>query len=248
MNFGPPNEDYVVLAWGRLAYLINGALQIILIPVGFPVALLTLPMTFVGGCLTALTLGLLGFVFIILWMPIALILMGTSWAYKNLWPLRPIVVLIGFPFAILGFIFASWMPSYGDRFAREHRIKMATWWPLSLELEDPAWPIHDDTEEGADEQERQEDEWGKGDEILYGYTAHGRRAHLLEMPSVYLAYCGVGCDRRSGPGETNEMQVCKVCTAAADAEAISGDVEEGEEDMPEWKRKLMELTGEEGGR
>jgi hypothetical protein len=143
MHFSPPTDDHVVLEWGRAAYLINGGLQILLIPIGWPVALLTPPITSVAGCFTVLTLGLLSLLFIIMWVPLAMILLGTSWAYKNVWPFRPVVVPLGFLFAVVGFVYASWMPSYGDIFAREHRLKMSMWWPLSLELEDPTWPAED---------------------------------------------------------------------------------------------------------
>lgn len=326
MIFSPPADDYVVLRWGRSAYFLNGALQILLIPIGFPVALLTPPITLTAGCLTALTFGLAGLVFTILWTPFALILLGTSWLYRNVVPLRPLVAVAGFPFAILGFVSASWIPAYGDIFARAHRLKMATWWPLSIELTDPTWPtdgtvrtglpeeesrslgytkygrrahvllaeggvvawcgvvcehespprdpdevqvckaciaaeaaglepaglediedtggVAEDVEDTGVAEEWLEEEPAEEGEPAYGYTAHGRRAHLLVMPGLGLAHCGVWTDRQAPQGEANEMPVCKACTAAERIEVASGDVEEGEGEMPDWKRKLMGLTGE----
>ncbi len=80
----------------RCSIGICSVLTFVLIPVGY----LTKAAT---GCLLVLTLGIFGILAQLLWMPLAGLLMATSWLWIRVWPLRPLLFLPGLLTVIIAF-------------------------------------------------------------------------------------------------------------------------------------------------
>ena len=99
-------------------------------PIVIPVQLVT---TFVGGCVGGLTFGLALLPFNLIWMLLLGFLLGTSWLYCRLPPLRVPLALVGVPVALLSEVYISCMPSMGDLEARRTKLFLTWMWPYSLD-------------------------------------------------------------------------------------------------------------------
>jgi len=130
--------DDSAASWGRLAIGVNRLLKVLLMIIGVPVVILEVPFTLVGGCLVALTFGLLLLLFSLLWLPQLGLLLGTSWLWKRVWILRPPLALVGIPIALIAEVFVAWTPSMGDVVAKDTKLRLIESWPMSLELVSPS--------------------------------------------------------------------------------------------------------------
>jgi len=113
----------------------------ILIVLSGPVALVTIPVqmvtTFVGGCLVAITFGLLLIPLSVVWIVLFFgPLMGLSWLWEKVEPVPvlPLLVdLIGVPLAILGSVYVALVPSMGEIESRTEKMRICWTWPFTLE-------------------------------------------------------------------------------------------------------------------
>lgn len=95
---------------------ITGLLSILFIPI-IPIT------TFLIGLLVSISFGLLLIPISIIWSIVFYFpLLGLSFVYENFNILRPFAAIIGIPFAVLGEVFVSLLPSMG-----ENDSKMAKW-------------------------------------------------------------------------------------------------------------------------
>jgi hypothetical protein len=120
-----PHDPLTVVAH-RTTVFVCGILGILL----FPIKIIT---TGVGGCLIALTLGLFAIFLTVVWLPILALLLGTSWLWINVWPLRPILLVPGVLFAILANVFVQLAPE-PDPAAKYSKAVLAGDWPLTWYL------------------------------------------------------------------------------------------------------------------
>lgn len=87
------------------------------------------------GCLVSMTFGLFSIPMTIIWMGFFLgPLLGTSWLWTHAWPLRPVLAIIGIPWAVLAHIFVSLSPSMGEMDARIDKLIMCESWPYSFDF------------------------------------------------------------------------------------------------------------------
>lgn len=95
-----------------------------------PVQLLT---TAIGGCLIAITFGVLLFILTLIWWPFLLLLLGTSWLWLHAWYLRPILLIPGVLIATLAdaYVMLAPEPEHAAKFAK---LSIAGEWPLSWYL------------------------------------------------------------------------------------------------------------------
>lgn len=93
--------------------------------------------TMLGGCLWALTFGLLGLVLQWMWVPFELGLLSTSWAWLHWWPTRPLLLLPGLVIALLAGVFLMIVPEPNERY-RYYKLAQADQWPYSWYITKPA--------------------------------------------------------------------------------------------------------------
>jgi hypothetical protein len=99
--------------------------------VTIPVQLVT---TSVGGCLVALTFGLLLLPLSLIWVVVFMgPLLGMSWLWERVWPLRIPLAVIGVPLAVLGATYTSLVPSMGEFDSRATKHLICWTWPFSLD-------------------------------------------------------------------------------------------------------------------
>jgi hypothetical protein len=114
-----------------LANRIINLVSSLLTPVILPVQLVT---TSLGGCLVALTFGLLLLPLSLIWIVVFLgPLLGMSWLWERVWPLRIPLAVIGVPLAVLGATYTSLVPSMGEFDSRATKHLICWTWPFSLD-------------------------------------------------------------------------------------------------------------------
>jgi hypothetical protein len=117
---------------GMLANRIVNVLSSLLSPITIPLQLVT---TSVGGCLVAMTFGLLLLPLSLIWLVFFMNpLLSLSWLWDRVWLLRIPLALIGVPLAVLGAIYTSLVPSMGEMDARATKLLICWTWPFSLDF------------------------------------------------------------------------------------------------------------------
>jgi hypothetical protein len=96
-----------------------------------PVSLITAN---VGGCLVALTFGLLLLPLSLIWMVFFMRpLLGLSWLWERAPLLRVPLAIIGIPIAAIGYVYTLCVPSMGERDAHDVKLNLCRTWPFSLD-------------------------------------------------------------------------------------------------------------------
>ena len=116
--------------------------RLLLVPLGTIVAILVfVPGMFIsllGRLLLYITLGLYPIVYsLILWVPVFLLLMATSWMWFRLWPLRPVLLFLGIPSDMIGLIVVYLAPRQSvtaDIDSYRWKVAYTFDWPYS-------WPL-----------------------------------------------------------------------------------------------------------
>lgn len=98
-----------------------------------PIQLIT---TAIGGCLIALTFGLLALILSFIWAPFLGLLLGTSWLWLKAPYLRPILLLPGVLIANIANLFIMLAPE-PEKEAKYTKLSIAEEWPLSWYLMSP---------------------------------------------------------------------------------------------------------------
>ena len=98
-----------------------------------PVQIVT---TGLGGCLIAITFGLFIFVLQLIWWPLLMLLLTTSWLWLEVWYLRPIIIIPGILIAVLSHLFVMLAPE-PERDAKYSKLALTEEWPLSWYLMKP---------------------------------------------------------------------------------------------------------------
>ncbi|MBI4332361.1 MAG: hypothetical protein HY673_13895 [Chloroflexi bacterium] len=111
-----------------LVRVLTGA-TIVLVP-------LEIATTGIGGCLVAITFGVLILVLTLIWLPFIVFLLGTSWLWLHAWYLRPILLLPGAVVALLATIYIMLAPD-PEKDAKHAKLCMAERWPLTWYLIKP---------------------------------------------------------------------------------------------------------------
>jgi len=103
------------------------ALDFVVVPIQI---VFTIPL----GCLVLVTLGLYLFPVDLIWMAFFLgPLIGLSWTWDKVPPLRIPAAILGIPAAVLGDAYARIMPSIGEE-SRITRTLVCRSWPFSLQF------------------------------------------------------------------------------------------------------------------
>lgn len=92
--------------------------------------------TAIGGCLIAITFGILLFVLSVIWWPFMILLLGTSWLWLHAWYLRPILLVPGVLIATLADLYIMLTPD-PERDSKHAKLSIAGEWPLSWYLIKP---------------------------------------------------------------------------------------------------------------
>lgn len=114
---------------------VNDFMLILLFPILLISAVITPVSTFLFGLLFSITFGLAAFVFsVILWWPILIVLVGTSWIWIHVPLSRPLLLLPGSVFSRVAEMVTGLMPDMGDWNARAAKGAICESWPLSLNV------------------------------------------------------------------------------------------------------------------
>ena len=115
----------------RLAVLIvksvTAVVGIALLPVQFVTTAAT-------GCLIAVTFGGASIVFSIVWWPMIVLLLATSWLWIKAWYLRPLLLPPGVALAIVASAFAPLIGEFGETGSRYTKLSLSQEWPLTWYL------------------------------------------------------------------------------------------------------------------
>ena len=103
----------------------------------WPVNILAIATTFVGGLIMALPL--IGLIFVLLlsimWLPFFALLLGSAWLWHRAPQVTyPLIALIGVPVALLGWVYCTLMPGGGDpddMQAKRQKQTMCALWPYA---------------------------------------------------------------------------------------------------------------------
>jgi hypothetical protein len=106
----------------RAILRVGSALLIVLVPVEFVT-------TGAGGCLIALTFGLFALILTVIWLPMWGLLMGSSWLWLKVPPLRPILLVPGVLLALIVDAYVTLAPESHD--AKWAKLTLAGEWPLT---------------------------------------------------------------------------------------------------------------------
>ena len=87
----------------------------------------------VAGFLIVLTIGVLSFFFLFIWLPLYHLLVATSWLWLKAWYLRPILLIPGVIIAFVSDIWVILTPDF-RREAKQKKQAMCSEWPLSWYL------------------------------------------------------------------------------------------------------------------
>ena len=138
MKFGIPGVEYSIsLAKRHAPNDILTKTAILSVKVATTVLLILTPLewvtTAIGGCLIAVTFGILIFILTLIWWPFLALLLSTSWLWLRAWYLRPILLVPGVLIAILAYIYVMLAPE-PERDAKYAKLALADEWPLSWYL------------------------------------------------------------------------------------------------------------------
>lgn len=122
-----PHDILTNIAWALAKVL--AAFTLVL----FPIQIVT---TSIGGCLIALTFGLLILVLTVIWLPFYGLLLGTSWLWLSAWYLRPILLLPGLLVSLVAGAYVMLAPE-PEKDAKWAKLALAHEWPLSWLLIKP---------------------------------------------------------------------------------------------------------------
>lgn len=118
----------------QLGFYTNQVSCIVTSLLGVVVLPIQMVSTFILGILVQLTFGVLLIPFDVVWMVLFLgPLVGLSWLWRNVIPLRVPIAIVGTPIAILGFIYVCVLPSMGDFETRYAKILLCETWPFTSE-------------------------------------------------------------------------------------------------------------------
>ena len=98
-----------------------------------PVQLVT---TAFGGRLIAATFGIISLILTLIWLPLFVFLVGTSWLWLKVWILRPLLMIPGVLIALFTYVFVSLMPE-PESDVKRTKLTFAGEWPLSWYLMKP---------------------------------------------------------------------------------------------------------------
>jgi hypothetical protein len=113
----------------KLARVLTKAITSILVII-LPVARVTSAVT---GCLIVVTIGVLSFFFLFVWLPLYHLLIATSWLWLRVWYLRLILLIPGVVIAFVSDIWVILTPDF-RREAKQKKRAMCEEWPLSWYL------------------------------------------------------------------------------------------------------------------
>ena len=126
MEFAARADKFTKATWLVVKLLVG--LLFILTPIAWIMQLL-------GSILMMVSFGLYAWLYtILLWWPILGLLLGTSWLWFRLWPLRPILLVPGIFLAVIGDLILMFAPPDRDREATLFRAALAEEWPFSWQL------------------------------------------------------------------------------------------------------------------
>lgn len=112
----------------RAAVILGGLLSWITLPI----ALLT---NLGGGCLVAVTFGLILLPLSLIWMVFLGLLLGMSWVWERVpWPLQVLLAVPGIPIASIGFAYVLMIPEPGEPESRRSKILLCQTFPFEMDL------------------------------------------------------------------------------------------------------------------
>lgn len=89
--------------------------------------------TAIGGCLIAITFGILIYLLTLMWWPFLALLLSTSWLWLRAWYLRLILLIPGVLIATLADLYVMLAPE-PEKDAKYSKLSLAGEWPLSWYL------------------------------------------------------------------------------------------------------------------
>jgi hypothetical protein len=98
-----------------------------------PVQIVT---TALGGCLIAITFGVFSLVLSVIWWPLLLLLLGSSWLWLRAWYLRPILLVPGVLVSAVASLYVILAPE-PEKDAKYAKLSIAGEWPLTWYLIKP---------------------------------------------------------------------------------------------------------------
>ena len=111
----------------RILSIVAGLLSWVFLPV----SLITVN---AGGCLVALTFGLLLLPLSVVWAVVFMgPLLGLSWLWEKAPLLRIPLAIVGIPVAAVGYVYTLCIPSMGEREAHDVKLNLCRTWPFSLD-------------------------------------------------------------------------------------------------------------------
>jgi hypothetical protein len=119
---------------GRQTMLANRILTVVaglLSWIVLPISIVTVN---AGGCLVALTFGLLLLPLSLIWVVLFMgPLLGLSWLWEKTPLIRLLLAIIGIPVAALGYAYTLCIPSMGERESTDTKLNLCRTWPFSLD-------------------------------------------------------------------------------------------------------------------
>ena len=89
-----------------------------------------------GGRLITATFGVFSLILTLMWLPLFVFLVGTSWLWLKVWVLRPLLMIPGVLIALFAYVFVSLMPE-PESDVKHTKLAFAGEWPLSWYLIKP---------------------------------------------------------------------------------------------------------------
>jgi len=112
----------------RIAFVLGGLLSWITLPI----ALIT---NLGGGCIVAITFGLILLPLSLIWMVFMGLLLGISWLWERVpWPLQVILAIPGIPIAAVGYAYTLMIPEPGEPESRKSKILLCQTFPFEMDL------------------------------------------------------------------------------------------------------------------
>ena len=112
----------------RIAQVLGGILSWITLPI-------SLVTNLGGGCLVAITFGLILIPLTLIWMVFLGLLLGISWLWERApWPLQVLLAIPGIPIAAIGYVYVLMIPSPGEPEATTAKLLMCQTFPYEMDL------------------------------------------------------------------------------------------------------------------
>jgi hypothetical protein len=112
----------------------HAAMRVLSSILALPLLPVTLVSTFVLGILATVTFGILLFLLSLVWIVILGALLGVSWFWLKVPPLRLLTAIVGIPVALVAYVMASMVPSMGEHASRASKLLQALTFPYSLQV------------------------------------------------------------------------------------------------------------------